>query len=109
MGGAQPAVDAARGVSELVGITNFVVSLVGPLAVLSMIVAAILYITAAGKDEQINKAKKLMFATLLGIVIIYGAFAIVSTFIGGSFGEPESTQESINAASSPGQPADAGL
>lgn len=100
VGGAAPAVDAARGVSEIVGVTNFIVTLAGPLAVLAMIIAAILYITAAGKEEQINKAKKLMFAAMLGIVIVYGAFAIVSTFISGSFGEPASTQEVQNAASS---------
>jgi cytochrome bd-type quinol oxidase subunit 2 len=99
VGGAAPAVDATRGVSELVGITNAIVTFVGPLAILAMIIAGIMYITAAGKDEQINKAKKLMFASLLGIIIIYGAFAIVSTFISGSFGEPASTQQIQNAAS----------
>lgn len=108
VGGAAPAVDAARGVSELVGITNFIVTLVGPLAILAMIIAAIMYITAAGKEEQTNKAKKLMFASLLGIIIIYGSFAIVSTFVSGSFGNTASTQQVQNAASSGDQPQEAG-
>ncbi len=104
VGGAQPAVDAERGVKEIVGITNAVVTIVAPLAVLSLIAGAIYYITAAGKDEQINKAKKIMTASVIGIIIIFGAFAIVSTFISGSFGNPEATAEQKqgqNAASSP--------
>jgi hypothetical protein len=107
VGGAIPAVDAAKGVSELVGITNAIVTLVGPLAILAMIIAGIMYVTAAGKEEQTNKAKKLMFASLLGIIIIYGSFAIVSTFISGSFGETAVTTEVQNAASSGDQPQEA--
>lgn len=88
VGGAKPGINSVQGVQEIVGATNFIVSIVGPLAILMLIAGGIMYITAAGKDEQINKAKKLIVVTLVGIIIIYGAFAIVSTFIGGSMGEP---------------------
>lgn len=100
VGGAQPAVNAAQGVAEIVGITNYIVTFAGVLAVFALIVGGVLYITAGGKEELLNKARKLIFAALLGIVIIYGAFAIVSTFISGNFGNPAaSTQEIQNAAS----------
>jgi hypothetical protein len=87
-GGAQPGVNAAKGVQEIVGFTNLVVSIVGPLAILVLIAGGIMYMTAAGDESKMGKAKKLIFGALLGIIIIYGAFAIVSTFISGSFGNP---------------------
>lgn len=83
-GGAAPAVDAARGVQEIVGFTNFVVSIVGPIAVLMLLAGGIMYITAAGKEDQMSKAKKLIVAAIVGIIIMFGAFAIVSTFISGN-------------------------
>jgi hypothetical protein len=85
-GGAAPGVDAAQGVKEVVGFTNFVVAFVAPLAILSLVGGGVMYMTAAGDETKMNKAKKLIFATLIGLVIIYGAFAIVSTFISGQFG-----------------------
>jgi hypothetical protein len=86
--GAAPGIDAARGVQEIVGVTNFIVSIVGPIAVLMLLAGGIMYISAAGKEETMNKAKRLIVVALVGILIIYGAFAIVSTFIAGNFGEP---------------------
>lgn len=88
VGGAAPGIDTARGVEEIVGVTNLIVTIVGPLAVLMLLAGGVMYMTAAGKEEQMTKAKKLIVVTLVGIVIIYGAFAIVSTFISGSVGEP---------------------
>jgi hypothetical protein len=111
VGGAQPGINAAAGVSELVGITNMIVTIVAPLAILSLIGGAIYYMTAAGKDEQMNKAKKIMTASIIGIIIIFGAFAIVSTFISGSFGNPApaategtTVNPDLNAASAPDAP-----
>jgi len=36
-----------------------------------------------GDEEKMNKAKRLLIATGIGIMIIYGAFALVSTFLAG--------------------------
>ena len=83
-GGAAPAVDAVRGVQEIVGFTNFAVSIVGPIAVLMLLAGGIMYITAAGKEDQMSKAKKLIMVALVGIIIMFGAFAVVSTFISGN-------------------------
>lgn len=83
--GAQPAFSAERGVQEIVGFTNFVVSLVGPIAVLALLAGGVLYITAGGQEDKMERAKRLIFAAMLGLIIIYGAFAIVSTFIAGNF------------------------
>lgn len=79
--GVHPAVNAKEGVAQLAGITNFIVSFAGPIALLMLIAGAIMYVTAGGEEENMNKAKRLIIATIVGIVIIYGAFAIVSTVI----------------------------
>lgn len=83
--GAKPAIAAGRGVEEIIGFTNFVVSFVGPVAVLALLAGGVMYITAGGQEDKMERAKRLIMAALLGIIIIYGAFAIVSTFVIGNF------------------------
>ncbi|MBU1992254.1 pilin [Patescibacteria group bacterium] len=81
--GVKPALDPYRGVQEIVGITNFVVTFISPIAVLIFIIGGIMYLTAADNEERGTKAKRMMIAALVGIIVIYGAFALVSTFITG--------------------------
>jgi len=81
--GIHPKVNAQAGIEEIVGITNFIVSFVGPIAILMMVVGAIMYATAGGEEEQMQKAKRLLVATFIGIVMIYGSFALVSTVVNG--------------------------
>ncbi|MBU1151978.1 pilin [Patescibacteria group bacterium] len=85
MEGVEVAVNTIKGNQEIIGITNFIVSLVGPLAVLLLIVAAILYATSGGNEEQMDQAKRIVFTTVIAIAIIYGAFAFVSTILVGRF------------------------
>jgi len=79
--GVHPAIDAKEGVEQLTGITNLIVSFAGPIAVLMLIAGAIMYATAGGEEEKMNQAKRLIIATLIGIIILYGAFAIVSSVV----------------------------
>lgn len=90
--GAQATIDLEAGISEIVGITNFILKFVGPIAVLMLIVGAIMYATAGGDQERMDKAKRLLLTTMVGIVIIFGSFAIVSTIISG---EIEGVNEQI--------------
>lgn len=85
--GVHPKVDAAAGVEQIVGITNLIVSVVGPLAILMLLVGAFLYATAGGEDEKMDKAKRLILTSGVGIIIIYGAFALVSTVVSGKLQE----------------------
>jgi type IV secretory pathway VirB2 component (pilin) len=80
-------VDANEGVEQLAGITNLVISFAGPIAVLMLIAGAIMYATAGGEEENMKKAKRLILVTVVGIIIIYGAFAIVSTILSSSLTE----------------------
>lgn len=81
--GVNPQLDAKAGVEQIVGITNLIVTFVGPVAVLILLAGAIMYATSGGEEEKMEKAKRLVFSAALGILVIYGAFAIVSTVISG--------------------------
>lgn len=87
-GGVEPTIDPVQGVAEVVGFTNLIVSIVGPVAIFALLGGGIMYIIAGGEEEKMAKAKRLIVSALVGLIIIYGAFAIVSTFVGGQFGAP---------------------
>lgn len=72
-------------VSQMIAITNIVVSFVGPIMVLGLIIGAVMYVTAGGDDEKTDRAKKIIINSVIGVAIIYGAFALVSTVITGVF------------------------
>ncbi|MFA4891581.1 MAG: hypothetical protein WC604_04540 [Candidatus Gracilibacteria bacterium] len=91
--GAEPTTSIERGIEELTGITNLVVSFVGPLLLLLILVGGIMYLTAGGEEEKMNKAKRLLIAAVIGVIVIYGAFAIVSTLTTGYFSKPAKLQE----------------
>ncbi len=91
--GVHPKVDAKEGIDQIVGITNFVVSFVGPVAVLMLLAGAIMYATAGGEDENMQKAKRIIITSVIGILIIYGAFAIVSTVLAGRLQDMQTLME----------------
>ncbi len=76
-------IDAKAGVSEIVAITNFMVTFVGPLMVLGMVGGGLMYAMAGGDEEKAGKAKKILMNSVIGALIIYGAFAVVTTIISG--------------------------
>lgn len=86
--GVTPKVDLARGVEEIVGITNFIVSFIGPLLLLLLLIGGVMYLTSGGEEEGMNKAKRLIVSAIIGLIIVYGAFAIVSTVVTGYFTLP---------------------
>lgn len=83
--GAQPKIDINEGVRQLAAFTNLAVSILGPIAILILIGAAVMYMTSGGDEEKQSTAKRAIFAAAIGILIIYGAFGIVSTVISGRF------------------------
>ncbi len=76
-------IDLGQGITELVSFTNFIVSWVGPIAILTFVAGGAMYVFAFGDEEQQGTARKMMTASLIGIVFIFGAFGIVSTVITG--------------------------
>jgi hypothetical protein len=77
-------IDLAQGIREIVGFTNFIVSWITPVAVITLVAGGLMYVGSFGNEETQTKAKKMIITSLIGIVIIYGAFGLVSTIISGS-------------------------
>lgn len=50
-------------------IMNWLLIVVGILGVVAFIISGILYLTSAGDDEQIGKAKKAMVYAIVGIIV----------------------------------------
>ncbi|MBT5016069.1 hypothetical protein HN748_05800 [Candidatus Peregrinibacteria bacterium] len=65
-------------------IVNFFLYFLGFLATVMIIYGGILYVTSAGNDENVQKAKKILMYAIVGIIVILLSFAIVNTVIGGA-------------------------
>jgi len=65
---------------------NYFLTFLGVIAVIMIIYGGITYVTAAGKDEAVGNAKKIIMYALVGIVIILLSFALVNTVLGAGTG-----------------------
>ncbi|QQR54478.1 hypothetical protein IPG41_04735 [Candidatus Peregrinibacteria bacterium] len=63
-------------------ILNFALSFLGFLMVLMVIYAGVLYVTAAGNEENVGKAKKILMYCAIGTILIFVSFAFVNTLLG---------------------------
>ncbi len=63
----------------IVAIMKYATGIIGIIAVISVMVGGILWLTAAGNHEQISTAKKTIGGSLAGMCIAFGAFMILST------------------------------
>ena len=62
---------------------NFFLGFLGLIAVIMVIYGGVLYVTAAGEQDKVDKGKKIIMYSVVGIVIILLAFALVNTILGG--------------------------
>jgi len=65
-------------VSTILGLVNWVAWFVALVAVLFGLYSGILFITAAGDEAKITKAKNILLYAIVGIVVAILAFSIVS-------------------------------
>lgn len=72
-------------------IVNFFLYFLGFIATIMIIYGGILYVTSAGNDENVGKAKKILMYSVAGIIIILLSFAIVNTVIGAGVGDSAAT------------------
>jgi hypothetical protein len=66
---------------------NWILILVGILGVIGFVIAGILYLTAAGDEGQIDKAKTAMMYSIVGVIVALLGVVIlqaVNAFLGGS-------------------------
>lgn len=68
-------------VSTVSSIIQVLLGFLGILAVLLILWGGFIWMTAAGDDAKVDKAKKLIMSGIIGIVIIFAAYAIASFVI----------------------------
>lgn len=77
-----PGLPATGGVTlsmYLVGLYNFLLSIVGIVAVMMMILGGVRYITAAGSESTIGDAKSMITNAIFGLALAILSWVIVST------------------------------
>lgn len=67
-------------------IVNFILSFLGLIAVVMIIYGGFLYVSAAGNQEKIESAKKIIMYAIIGIIVILLSFAIVNTVLNAGTG-----------------------
>ncbi len=65
---------------------NYFLTFLGIVAVIMVIYGGVTYVTAAGNDEALGNAKKIIMYALVGIIVILLSFAIVNTILGAGTG-----------------------
>lgn len=56
---------------------NFLLSVIGTLALIMLVAGSIMYLTAAGSEDQIDQGKKIIKFSVIGIVVALAAMVIV--------------------------------
>lgn len=65
----------------ILNVLNFALTFLGLIAVAFIVYAGFLYVTSAGDDGNMEKAKKIILYAVIGILVILAAFALVNTVI----------------------------
>jgi len=77
--------DAPRISNIGMNILNFLLSVVGIIAIISLVLTAIMYATSAGDEKRARLAKKIFQASVLGIILAMGgmiATGLIAQFFG---------------------------
>jgi len=82
-------------------IIGAILSFIGVIFLVLIIYAGILWMTASGNDQQVDKAKKLIIAAIIGLVIILAAYAITA-FIGSQLMGSNSSTNNVPAQTTSG-------
>ncbi len=76
----QVMVSLPNAIGKIVGAA---LSFIGIIFFVLMIYGGVLWMTARGNDQQVEKAKDLIVAAIIGLIIVFAAYAITA-FIGNS-------------------------
>src|SRR3989338_6780359 len=63
-------------------IVNYFLGFLGLLAIIMIIYGGVTYVTSAGNDEAVGKAKKIIMYALIGIIVILLSFVVVRAVLG---------------------------
>ena len=76
------------------------ISLVGVIAVSFFIYGGFMWMTAGGSADKISSAKKILTNSIIGIVLVFSSFAIVSFLLGALVGSSDGSVSSSSSGSS---------
>ena len=74
-------------IETVASIINILLGFLGVIAIVIIIWAGFKWMTAAGNEEAISGAKKMMGAAVIGLVIILAAYAIAQFVVGNLINE----------------------
>ncbi len=66
--------------TKIGSVIGIILSFVGVIFFILMIYAGLIWMTAQGNDQQIDKAKGLLINAIIGLIIVIAAYAIVAFF-----------------------------
>jgi hypothetical protein len=70
--------DSPRGITGIVGgIASWLLGLLFFISIIGFIIAGIMYLTAAGDDTRVEKAKKAMMYSIIGVIVGLSGYVIV--------------------------------
>jgi hypothetical protein len=75
------ATSASEGVKLVVSLINLLLGLLGGLSIISLVAGGVMYSASAGSTERSGKASKIIYGSLLGLIIAYSSYTIVAEFI----------------------------
>ncbi len=73
--------DAPTVAQVLLNALTFLLQVFGALAIIGIVLSGITYLTAAGSEKQIQKAKKAFGYSVVGIIIALGGYVLIKTII----------------------------
>ncbi len=73
--------DIEKAKKLLVNFTNFISGFISTIAVVLILYAGFLYVTAVDNEENTKKAQKIILGAVIGIVLSMGAYALVNTVV----------------------------
>ncbi len=78
-------------------IISIILGMVGVIFLVLMIYAGYLWMTARGNEEQVTKAKNIIQASIIGLIIVVAAYGI-TVFVARNLVNPASQGQSTNQA-----------
>lgn len=70
-----------RGGNQVVGIINYALTFLGFMSFAMLVLAGFYYVTSFGKDDQMERAKKIILGSVLGIVVAISSYTVVQFMI----------------------------
>lgn len=73
------AVFGSSNLSEIIaGVISVILGFLGVITVLIILWGGFIWMTAAGEPDKVDKAKKMIYSGIIGLVIIFAAYAIAN-------------------------------